>query len=106
MDIFISVVLVLLAFLFVLLGAQFRRGKWLRLIAGNTFGDLPADEAVVVGRKTGIVMYVSAILCLFVWWWLFYSENQVLLWWVLAIFLILCGILLFTSLRNWVKTGR
>lgn len=100
-----SIVLLVLMILFIIMGVQFRRGKWLRLIAGNTFGDLAKEDAVKIGRKTGIVMYFAAFICLFVAWWLLFSDNQVLLWIVMGISLILGGVLLVSSLRQWIRDG-
>jgi hypothetical protein len=98
-----SIFLLVLMILFTLIGIQFRRGKWLRLIAGNTFGDIAKEDAARIGRKTGIMMYFAAFICLFVAWWLLFSDNQVLLWIVMGISLILSSIILVSSLKKWIR---
>lgn len=100
-----SILSLLVAFLFVLLGIQFRRGKWLRLIAGNNFNELPQEVAINSGKKTGFVMCFAGLFCIFIAWWLLFSENQVLLWIVLGIYLFFSLLLLVTSLKKWIKEG-
>jgi hypothetical protein len=101
----LGIILIVLMLMFILMGVQFRRGKWLRLIAGNTFGDLAEETAIKIGRQTGIVMYLAAVMCLFFAWWLMFSNNQVLFWSGIGILLIGSGILLVSSLRRWMKHG-
>lgn len=101
----VSIFLLGLMILFILMGIQFRRGKWLRLIAGNTFGDLAKEDAARIGRKTGIMMYFAAFICLFVAWWLLFSDNQLLLWIVMGFSLILSIVILVSSLKKWLKDG-
>lgn len=44
------------------IGLQFKRGKWLRFIAGNTFatdGELKSPEQKKLGKRLGIVMHIG-----------------------------------------------
>lgn len=100
-----SIFLLILMILFILMGIQFRRGNWLRLIAGNTFGDLAKEDAARIGKKTGIMMYFAAFICLFVAWWLMFSDNQVLLWIVMGVSLIPSSIIFVSSLKKWIRDG-
>lgn len=54
--IFIEIVLVILAIFLFLMGYKFRKGQWLRLIAGNTFNDYP-KEARNVAPFVGLLLY-------------------------------------------------
>lgn len=101
----VSIFLLVLMILFILMGIQFRHGKWLRLIAGNTFGDLAKEDAARIGRKTGKMMYFAAFICLFVAWWLLFSDNQLLLWIVMGVSLIPSSIILVSSLKKWIRDG-
>ena len=43
------------------IGLQFKRGKWLRFIAGNTFAtddELKSPEQKKLGKRLGIVMHI------------------------------------------------
>ncbi|WP_314576151.1 hypothetical protein [Enterococcus gilvus] len=105
MNIVITILFFLLTILFIVLGAQFRRGKWLRLLSGNTFGDLPKEKAISAGRKTSRLMYFSAGFCLFLWWWITFSEKQLFFWCGIVIVLIVSGFTLIKVLREWIRTG-
>lgn len=100
-----SMILLLLLVFFIVIGRQFRRGKWLRLIAGNTTHDLPKKVEIQFAKKTGLVMYSAGAFCLFIAWWLLFSDNQLLLWLVFGAILILSGIILVINLRRWIKDG-
>lgn len=49
---------------FLIIGRQFRRGKWLFLIAGNIFNDSSNEKAKKWGGLVGIIMYGLSILFL------------------------------------------
>lgn len=49
---------------FLIIGRQFRRGKWLFLIAGNIFNDSSNEKAKKWGGLEGIIMYGLSILFL------------------------------------------
>lgn len=63
MILIIEILLVVLAFLIFIMGYKFRRKKWLRLIAGNTFNDSP-KEASNIAPFVGILMYIASIFVL------------------------------------------
>ena len=49
---------------FVAIGIQFRRGRWLRLIAGNTFAsddELGSPEQKALGRRMSVAMFVGGL---------------------------------------------
>lgn len=48
----------LIALLFLVLGIQFQRGKWLQLIDGNTFGELSKSDPQKAGKCTSYCMYI------------------------------------------------
>lgn len=50
-----------LSILFFVVGYQLRRGKWLKLLAGNWEQDIPLNRAQEIGRSTGIIMYICTI---------------------------------------------
>lgn len=60
-KIFFFFLLSSLSILFFVVGYQFRRGKWLKLLAGNWEQDMPSDKAEKVGKATGIIMYICTI---------------------------------------------
>ncbi len=105
MNLVITILFFLLTILFIVLGVQFRRGQWLRILSGNTFGDLSKEKAISVGRKTSRLMYFSAVFCLFMWWRITFSENQLLFWCVIGIALIVSGFTLIKALKEWIRTG-
>lgn len=96
----------LLAVVFFLLGWQFRRGKWLRAVAGNTFGELPREQALKVGRSTGLVLYYAGGFCLFTAYYLQLGRFDGLFYTVFGITLVLALGLLVSRLKVWVKEGR
>lgn len=100
-----SIFLLVLVILFTLMIIQFRGGKWLGLIAGITFDDIAKEDAARIGGKTGIMIYFAAFVYLFVAWWLLFIDNQVLLWIVMCISLILSSIILVSSLKKWIMDG-
>lgn len=63
MIILIEFLLIALALILSLMGYKFKKGKWLRLIAGNTFNDFP-KEASDISPFIGILMYVASIFVL------------------------------------------
>ena len=105
MKIFITVLVFPLVFLFIILGVKFQRGKWLRLLSGNAFGDLPKEKAISVGRKTSRLMYFAAVFCLFLCWWINFSESQLLFWFGIGVALLVSGFTWLKSLKEWVRTG-
>lgn len=105
MNIAITILIFLFTLVFIILGVQFQRGRWLRLLSGNTFGDLSKEKAISVGRKTSRLMYFSAGFCLFMWWWITFSENQVLFWFGIGVALIAGGFTLIKALKEWIRTG-
>lgn len=49
---------------FFVIGYHFRRGKWLRLIAGNTMASrefLESPFQIKLGRRLGIAMYIGGV---------------------------------------------
>ncbi|EKQ3613518.1 TPA: hypothetical protein ACN1ND_000327 [Enterococcus faecalis] len=60
-----EILLIIVASFLLLLGINFRKGRWLRLIAGNIFNDYPNEKAEVTGKLLGIVLY-GASLCLLI----------------------------------------
>jgi len=63
MIILIEFLLIALAFMLSLMGYKFRKGKWLKLIAGNTFNNYP-KEANDIAPSIGILMYAVSIFIL------------------------------------------
>lgn len=63
MIILIEFLLIALAFMLSLMGYKFRKGKWLRLIAGNTFNDYP-KKASDIAPSIGVLMYAVSIFIL------------------------------------------
>lgn len=53
-----SVISVMIGILLLVMGYKFRKGKWLRLIAGNMFNDAPDDKEKEIGKVLGILLYV------------------------------------------------
>ncbi len=64
MVLLVGIILVILGFFFLIIGRQFRRGKWLFLIAGNIFNDSSNGKAKKWGGLVGIIMYGLSILFL------------------------------------------
>lgn len=46
-----------------IVGKKFKQGKWLRLMAGNTFSP-PGEEAKETGKTIGSILYFSALILL------------------------------------------
>lgn len=65
MLLFIGLLLAGLAVFIFVLGFKFRQGKWLNLIAGNTFDD-HHKEAEGIAPYIGMLMYVVSIFILMV----------------------------------------
>ncbi|WP_265455470.1 hypothetical protein [Enterococcus sp. HY326] len=76
MVILIEILLVAVASALAAIGFHFRKGQWLRLIAGNTFNNQP-KEAQKVAPVLGIIVYVaSGLMFLFALWVLYMSFTQ------------------------------
>lgn len=105
MDFFITSIFLVFAILFLIVGVQFYRGKWLRLLSGNNYGELPVKEAIIIARKSSYLMFFAAIYIIFLWWWLYFSENIVLFWCVTGVALLVSVVIPVKSLHHWIKTG-
>ncbi|MHC5249631.1 hypothetical protein [Enterococcus sp. LJL90] len=76
MVILIEILLLAIASALAAIGYHFRRGQWLRLIAGNTFNDQP-KAAQKVAPVLGIVVYLaSGLMFLFAFWVLYMFFAQ------------------------------
>lgn len=62
----INFFLMLIALLLIVIGVQFIRGKWLRLLAGNLFGEIPKSKTVKSGRVVGSLCLIGAVLAIMV----------------------------------------
>ncbi|OFI46895.1 hypothetical protein BG262_03650 [Floricoccus penangensis] len=52
--------ILILGLLFIILAIQFRRGKWSRLIAGNTFGDRPKEKVDKAAKTvSNLLIYIG-----------------------------------------------
>ncbi|WGI20112.1 hypothetical protein [Latilactobacillus sakei] len=105
MTIFLTGIIFLFAILCIVLGIQFQRRRWLRLIAGNSFGDLPLEKSISVSQQTSWFMYLLGLFSLFICWWLNFSRNRMLLWIGIGIILLSCGVILIKAIKEWIKTG-
>ena len=47
----------------IIMGIQLLRNKWLRLIAGNTFGDAPKESVEKVRKPLGIFVFLVGCGC-------------------------------------------
>lgn len=65
MILLIVLLLIIVSIVLLIMGFQFRKGKWLNLIAGNTFNDYPHNTAIESGKIIGIIMYISSIILIF-----------------------------------------
>lgn len=54
--------LIIVSLFFLIIGIQLMRGKWLRLLAGNTFGDAPQADAQKAGRSVGLICFICTAL--------------------------------------------
>ena len=63
MIVLIILLLVIVSILLSLMGFKFRKKKWLRLIAGNTFND-NTKNAGDIAPFIGILMYVLSVFVL------------------------------------------
>lgn len=61
MNIFISIILILMFLTSALVGWKLRHGKWLRFMAGNTFPILSKDKQLKLGKIAGITFYIVSI---------------------------------------------
>ena len=61
MKILIVLLLTLVGLILFIIGFQFRKGNWLRLIAGNSFNDVPLKKSKGMARVIGVVLYISSI---------------------------------------------
>lgn len=76
MVILIEILLLAVASALAAISYHFRRGQWLRLIAGNTFNDQP-KAAQKVAHVLGIVVYLaSGLMFLFAFWVLYMFFIQ------------------------------
>jgi len=60
-KILFCILFIALSILFFIVGYQLRRGKWLKLLAGNWEQDIPLKKAQKIGKSTGIIMYICTI---------------------------------------------
>ena len=100
----ISIFFILLALLFLLMGIQFQRGKWLKLLAGNTFGGIPNDNAKIVGKSTSYCMYFASIFCFVLAFGIFRDNSKVVYFTIILVFFV--GVVsIIYALSNWLKNG-
>ncbi|EOL43185.1 hypothetical protein RV11_GL000600 [Enterococcus phoeniculicola] len=99
----ITGICLLLAFLFLLLGIQFHRGKWVLLIAGVT-KSTPKELAQKNGKVASYCMYFAFIYCLLLG--LSFLMQQTIFLRGMIILGILVGIGgIVYALKEWVKNG-
>lgn len=96
----------LLAGVLFLVAFKWRRGKWLRLLAGNTFGDIPVDEAKKSAGKCSVLLNTSGVFILLITLSLVFSwEDNKLTLALVGVFLAFSLYHLVLGLKDWVKNG-
>lgn len=103
---FTYIFLSLVIFGFLILAIQLFRGKWLRLIAGNTFGDLPKEAAIRAGRVVGWLLVGLIVLFGLIIADTFFHIFGALIKLILLVITITSFYLILKYLRHWVKTGK
>lgn len=84
---------------------KWRRGKWIRLLAGNIFGDIP-EEAKKSAEKCSILISVAGVFILLITLSLVFDwEDSKLTLALVGVFLAFSLYHLVVSLKDWVKNG-
>lgn len=103
LTIIATALMIILSGVLIIFGLKLRQGKWLRLIAGNTFNDLPTTQAQKIGKLTGLILYGSALLCLIISFIILYKTKLTSLI-ILSITLsLLVGFMVIFSIRKDIK---
>lgn len=106
MDIFVNSVIaiggILLAGLLFMVAFKWKKGKWLRLLAGNTFGDASLEKARNITKKCSVLINVTGIFILLITLSIVFSLDSKIILSLLGIFLIYAGYYLVVSLKEWV----
>lgn len=102
---FAIIFVVIVMFGFLIAAVQLFRGKWLRLIAGNTFGDVPKKTAKKAGRIVGWlliagILFMGLLILDFVFHIFSFVINIILIVITVAAFYVI-----FSYLRHWIKNG-
>lgn len=95
---------ILLGVLFLILAIQFKRGKWLRLLAGNTFNDFTNDQSKKLGQSTSYCMYLSSVFCFILSYSFIYENLKLLCFVAILVFFIGCIGIIY-AFRSWLKNG-
>lgn len=97
---------ILLAGVLFLVAFKWRRGKWLRLMAGNIFGDVPEEEAKKTAGKCSVLINTSGVFVLLLTLSIVFSwEDSRLTLALLGLFLAFSLYHLVVGLKEWVKNG-
>ncbi|MEO1771870.1 hypothetical protein [Candidatus Enterococcus ferrettii] len=74
MKYFGSLFFLFFALFCVIFGVQFKRGKWLGALSGNTFKDnrFSPEFAIIQGKKTSNILFLAALFFLLLAIYLFY----------------------------------
>lgn len=99
---FADVALYFIILLFLIVGIQLLRGKWLRLVAGNTFGDLPTKQAKICGKFVGGSLIVFALFFLLIQW---NILSGILLQGLCFVLTLIAFGMIIHYLFHWVRTG-
>ncbi|KAF1298161.1 hypothetical protein BAU15_09965 [Enterococcus sp. JM4C] len=96
--------IIALGLLFLIIARQFQRGRWLRLIAGNTFGEIPKDKLQKVSKQSSHWMYFASLFSILIALSLL-TENRKILYFCLILTIIIGAIGISYSLVTWLKNG-
>lgn len=98
------IILIILSLFCIFWGYQLRRGRWLKSIAGNNFGELPEDTAKELGKKGGFSLYIVGFLIgLFSVTFIF--DMTVILYSIIAISVIISLITIPWAIKKWIERG-
>ncbi|MGM0124598.1 hypothetical protein IGI37_001976 [Enterococcus sp. AZ194] len=87
-----------------LVGRQFQKGKWLRLLAGNTFNELPKEKLAKTAKSCSYCLYFTSLLCLLSA--LALVLNNPLLLYLVCILGVIYGITgICYAFKKWLKNG-
>lgn len=100
------ILLAVLGFIFIIIGVQFRRGKWYALVAGNTFKDKPSNIQKEGANKASLFLFFIGIFFI-----AFYIldllsiNSRTLLFLFVALTMIYSIYSIIKTIKNYIKFG-
>lgn len=99
----IATLCVVFSVFLILIGRQFRRGKCLRMLAGNSFNDLPKEQVAKTGKLTALFLFLIALDSLLVAFYILSNKGKMVVVIMTGCILVASVLIFIRSMVQWLK---